>query len=420
MLPSFFRSFKKEYSDVFYLFLLQGVNYLIPLAIMPYLMIKLGADKYGYIGFSQAVIQYFLLFVDFGFNLSATKKIAIAKNNKDELSRVFFSTLYAKVFLLLFSSCIFLVLAFGIERFYIYKTTLLATFPMLIGNTFTFTWMYQGIGRIRIVSLITTFSKILVLPLIFVFVQTENDYIKAALIQSSVYVLAGLISTYYLLKLRIVSFFSFLFLDIKRQIKDSFPLFLSSAAISMYTQLFVIVLGVFSTPDIVGRYSAAERLMRALCLMSYVPISQTFFPKIAAMSLVNKSGGKRLFYKLLLLLSGIMLSISIGLFIFSDFISGFLGSAYQGISVLLKIFSFAPFAIGLGAMLGQIGLIALGDDKTRLKFQKVYFTVACISLVLISILTPFLMEIGTALALVFTEYSVLILMFYYNKKYGIC
>ena len=420
MLPSFFRSFKKEYSDVFYLFLLQGVNYLIPLAIMPYLMIKLGADKYGYIGFSQAVVQYFLLFVDFGFNLSATKKIAIAKNNKDELSRVFFSTLYAKVFLLLFSSCIFLVLAFGIERFYIYKTTLLATFPMLIGNTFTFTWMYQGIGRIRIVSLITTFSKILVLPLIFVFVQTENDYIKAALIQSSVYVLAGLISTYYLLKLHIVSFFSFLFLDIKRQIKDSFPLFLSSAAISMYTQLFVIVLGVFSTPDIVGRYSAAERLMRALCLMSYVPISQTFFPKIAAMSLVNKSGGKRLFYKLLLLLSGIMLSISIGLFIFSDFISGFLGSAYQGISVLLKIFSFAPFAIGLGAMLGQIGLIALGDDKTRLKFQKVYFTVACISLVLISILTPFFMEIGTALALVFTEYSVLILMFYYNKKYGIC
>ena len=59
---------KQEVVDILYLFVLQGVNKFLPFLVIPYLMIKLGATGYGYIGFSLSVIQYLALIIDFGFD----------------------------------------------------------------------------------------------------------------------------------------------------------------------------------------------------------------------------------------------------------------------------------------------------------------------------------------------------------------
>lgn len=51
------RNYSKEAEDAFYLFLLQCVDKILPLFVLPYLMVTLGAEKYGYVGFSFALIQ---------------------------------------------------------------------------------------------------------------------------------------------------------------------------------------------------------------------------------------------------------------------------------------------------------------------------------------------------------------------------
>ncbi len=79
---------EREVKDVFYLIALQGLNYLAPIVVLPYLMVVLGAEKFGCIGFALAVCQYLMIVVDFGFNLSATKRIALAKGNQDELNKI--------------------------------------------------------------------------------------------------------------------------------------------------------------------------------------------------------------------------------------------------------------------------------------------------------------------------------------------
>ena len=56
---------KQEVVDILYLFVLQGVNKFLPFLVIPYLMVKLGATGYGYIGFSLSVIQYLALIIDF-------------------------------------------------------------------------------------------------------------------------------------------------------------------------------------------------------------------------------------------------------------------------------------------------------------------------------------------------------------------
>ena len=58
------------------LVLLQGVNYLLPLISFPFLFRVLGVERWGLVTFGYSLMQYFVMFTDFGFNLSATKYIS--------------------------------------------------------------------------------------------------------------------------------------------------------------------------------------------------------------------------------------------------------------------------------------------------------------------------------------------------------
>ncbi|HCR3764252.1 TPA: oligosaccharide flippase family protein, partial [Citrobacter freundii] len=62
--------------------LMQGLNYVIPLISLPYLTRVLGVYDYGILSTILTVGSYLVLCIDFGFNLSATRKISANKNNK--------------------------------------------------------------------------------------------------------------------------------------------------------------------------------------------------------------------------------------------------------------------------------------------------------------------------------------------------
>ena len=206
------------------------------------------------------------------------------------------------------------------------------------------------------------------------------------------------------------------FKNVKLEVKESFPLFLSSASISIYTQLFVVILGLTTTPTAVGRYSAAEKIMRSLSFLFYTPISQVYYPKIANLSILKKDEALDLLANIIKFTIVIMIIISFSLFFGGSVLEMFLGSDYYGIKGLLKILSPVPIAIVFGGIIGQLGLIALGDNKSKRDFQRVYFMAAPFSLITVLILSYFFYENGAAIAVLLTEFLVAILMFHSFKK----
>ena len=404
-----------EIGDTLWLMILQGLNYLAPLLVWPYLMTVLGAEQFGCISFAIAANQYLMIIVDFGFNFSSTKGIALAKGNQESINRLFSETLVAKL-LLLAGAFVLLLAIVAIPKFRIYAQTSLILFSMVVCSALTCVWLFQGLGKIRIVSIINCVSKIAILPLTFVLVRTSNDTLLAACILGGVYVVSAILSLLLVRLQRLARLVAITWSGIKAILKDSFPIFVSNAASSIYAMLFVVILGYFALPDEVGKYAAAEKLMRMACYAVWLPVSQAFFPKICQTAGHNRAETRRTLRRLFVIMTAAMLFIGGILFFFARPLSEWLGRDYVGFEPIAKILSIVPLFVAVGGVAGQLGLLTMGNERDKKHFQNIYLSAAGLSVVLTFALVPHFQAIGAGIALLLTECFVCVGMLVGLKK----
>ena len=92
-------------------------NFLLPLIAFPYLVRVLGPEKYGLITFALAFVQYFALLIDYGFNYTATREIAVNRDDKDKTSSIFSTVLVIKFSLFIIGLTIFSAIIFVFDKF---------------------------------------------------------------------------------------------------------------------------------------------------------------------------------------------------------------------------------------------------------------------------------------------------------------
>jgi len=113
----FYSKNKTVASNYFSLLLLQAANYLLPLLILPFLVRVLGTDKFGLVMFAQSLAVFLTVFVDFGFNLSGTREISLARDNKKELSQIFSAIMIVKLLLIFIAFSILYIVVNFFTRF---------------------------------------------------------------------------------------------------------------------------------------------------------------------------------------------------------------------------------------------------------------------------------------------------------------
>lgn len=393
---------KHEVTDVVYLVALQGLNFIAPILVLPYLMVVLGAEKFGYISFALAVCQYLMVLVDFGFYLSTTKRIALVKEDKEALNRIFAATFYCKMGLLALSFLILVAVA-SIPKFAVYRPALFAMFSIVIGNAFLFTFLFQGLGQIRWISIFNGIAKLSVLPLTFVLVHGPEDYLIAALLQGGVSIVAALISIIMIIRKRWVGMPRFCLSDCKVEMKDSLPIFVSNTASTLYVFGFVLILGIFATPAEVGRYAASDKIIRALIAVTLSPVIQAFYPAVSRMSVNEWGRAKSLVNLLLAMLVLGMVAVIVAANVVAPYMPKWLGEDYAGTETMIRILSFATIFISAGGICGQLGLLGMGSNRQKKEFSKVYVKASFVAITSVLALSPFYYGVGAAVAILLTE-----------------
>ncbi|WP_248928730.1 flippase [Paenibacillus hamazuiensis] len=404
----------KLVSNIFSLFLLQGSNYILPLITLPYLIKVLGFEKYGLISFSTSFLQYFVILTDYGFQLSATKQISLNQENIDRKNLIFSSVMILKILIMIFS---FIILFFMINSFNYFnenKIVYYISFLIVVGNVFFPVWFFQGIEKMKYITYFSVFSKILTTIAIFVFVKVENDYLLALFLQSIVTLLAGIFSFYFLFKKYSVRLMIPSLNDLIKELKMGWHIFLSTAAISLYTTSNIFILGLFTNNTTVGTFSAADKIIKAVQGL-ITPISQTIFPHINNLASESKTTALLFIKKILNKVGICFVIISILIYFGAECIVLLVFKGDLQVTNLIKIMAPVPTFVFYNTMFGTQVMLTFGLNKT---FSNILIISGILNIIITFPLVYFFGSAGTALCVTFTEFFVTLIMFLVLRQKG--
>lgn len=346
-----------------YLSVLNALNIVLPLVSIPYLTNTIGASYYGVYIYVLVLVQSINVITQYGFQFSATKKISQNRDDKAFLERYSSTVLGARFIIATICIAIVFVLSQWLldtnDRLWMFVTAL----GMVYGDVFIPTWLFQGMERMKFVTIVNAVSKILFTLLIFVVIVSPDDYRYILLLNSVGFIVSAILSmvlvkVQFRLSLRLPNI-----KDVWKELRESFTLCLSMIGIDLYRNVNVIVLKFFVSDAAVGVYSIAEKVIKAT--QSFItPISQALFPHV---SLKIKTEGVRSSMRLLrrasLLLVCLTVVASAGIYLCGDFLVSLTGKDFGEIKPLMNMMYPVLIFGCLNFLLGFVGLVNIGQQK---------------------------------------------------------
>jgi PST family polysaccharide transporter len=393
--------------------ILQGANYILPLITLPYLVRVLGVEYFGLLAFAAATIAYFGIITDYGFNLTATREISIHRHDKEKIIEIFSSVMTIKIILMFISFFLLSVLVFNFEKFSKDTLVYFLTFGTVIGQVFFPVWFFQGMEKMKYITYLNLFAKLVFTISIFIFVKNEEDFWKVPLLNSLGFIIVGIYSLYFIIhnfkiKLKIPSFNI-----LKIYLKKGSQVFLQQLYVKIYNNFNLIFLGFFTNNTIVGYYSIAEKIIFIplsifnVFVQAYYPYSVKLFKKNVAkyFSQINK------IYFLFLVLS---ITLIILIFTFSDYILDIIiGNTYpMMVKKILDILAISIIFYSFGHFYTQI-FVTLNKMKI---LNRISFIIMIINLLFVPIIIYFSGVIGLAYFVVFRQGLIFILCWYNIEK----
>ena len=393
--------------NIFHLSFLQGLNYLLPLLSIPYLVRVIGPENFGLLAFSTATILYFNIISDYGFNLSAVKEISIQQENKKKIEEIYSSVMIIKFILVLISFVLLSFVIFTLEKFSNDWKIYVLTYGMVIGQSLFPLFLFQGLQKLKNVAYLNALPKLFFILLIFICVKQKEDYWMVPLFNSLGFIFSGFFALYYVRYKLQIRFKNQPSQILKNHLINGWHVFFSSISISLYTISSVFILGLLSNNTFVGYFSAAEKIIQAVKGL-YVPISQAMYPYLSKMLHHNKTKGLNFIKKFTTYTGSVMFLMCFFIFMMSeDIVKFILGQQYLASIPLLKIMSFLPLLALLSNIFGVQIMLNLGFKKT---FSFILSLAAIFSIILSFLLVPKLNATGTALNILIIEIFVTLTM----------
>lgn len=410
---------KKVVKNAVWLTIFQFANYVIPILIIPYITHTLGVINFGKVTYIQNIANYATILVNFSFEYSTTKEIAIYKNDQDKLSQIFWNTIAIKSVLLVLSALVFI--PYGIIEAKSQEEILMyiAAWIINIGWCLYPSWYFQGTEKMNVMSITNFLIKLTGAILIISCVKTEKDSVAYLTTYSLPYILGAVGTLYYCIKKEGIKMKSPDKEGIFYLLKKSLPIFIANLFSSITPTLALTIAGTNVEDQLSFAYfSGAYKLIFAVLAITNVPVSMAIFPKITREYAKSKEAGIKYFRNSLKIVIIYSALISVLTYLFAPLaINILLGSKFIGSIEYLRAYSIAPLLCTTALFLTVQGLYAMNR-------QNIVFVISIVSFTTCIILTNILIDnigvVGASYAYLIVEGLEIIIsgsiIHYFNNK----
>jgi len=339
-----------------YLTVMKVLNIGIKVILAAYLIRVLGNEKYGLLTWLDSVIQYFIMIINFGFNIYAAKYIVENRKKTESINEIVSSIFIIKTILFLISVvCIFLLGQF--EMFNIYKNILLLFMFCGLGEVLFPVWFFQGVENLKPATIIVFLSRLFLLLGTIFFVkrgQSINVFICLFVLSS---ILMGGLGFYLLFKKYKIKLIKVSFLKLKTYFKESLPFFIGRFLSLVFNFGTIFFIGKFCELDEVTGFDSSLKIVM-LGVIPFEMLQQAVFPTISRTK--NKNMLKKLVFASFFLGSIIGLVIY---FLSDNLMILFGGEEVLKFSTVLRFLSILSPFVALTFILGTCSLVAFGYYK---------------------------------------------------------
>lgn len=252
---------------------------LIGLLLYPYVIRKTGTEAYGLFVFAQFVIMYAVQLVSFGLDLHPSKIVAQNKDNDEVKNMVVTHVLALKLMLCVVVCAVFVPLVWYVPIMSENKAMFLWSLLFVGTEVFNMQFYYQGVGKMRVMSLVALAFKLLMIPAVFLCIRTESDNVKYMIITGGTMFGGALCNLLWMIGRYGVRFTSLNLGYARELVRDAMPFFWSYVFGQFGTSTLVVLTGAFLSITDVAIFDLGNKILNVLRNFT-ISINTALFPEV--------------------------------------------------------------------------------------------------------------------------------------------
>jgi len=343
------------------LFVGQAVGLVVPLLTIPYLARVLGPTGWGPVLAAQALGNWLLLVLEFGFELSGTRAVARARTEPHTMSDVVHGVQSAKAVLALSALPMIVIGLIAIPAIRENAVLVAWTVAFAVLRGFSPLWFFQGIERVRGAVAVDMLSRAAAALGVFVFVHGPGDGWRVLALQAVFAAVALAVLTAGLarhVRLRLPTAGAAV-----ETLRAGSSIFACRAWTGLYIQGNVLILSALAGPAVVAFFGGAERIIRA-AINLLQPLTQVFLPRVTYLHATDPPAARRMIRSALFGVG--LLGVAMGLcgLLGAPFlVHVLLGSEYGAAIPVLRLMGALPMLVAVNAVLGLYWALPFGHER---------------------------------------------------------
>lgn len=252
----------------------------IPMATLPYLTRVLSVETYGTVSYVKTVMQYFQLLVDFGFIMSGTRDITVARQNSYRTNLENNCIFFARIIMGALGGVLVVCVTYVIPILRKNVLFSLLSYIPIFMTCFLFDYFFRGIEKMHIITERFVVMKLVSAFFTFLFIKSDADILLLPIID----IVATFIAVLLVLRELKKEKFKLCRIPLKNiltKIANSFVFFLNDISSTLLGVLSTLLVGICLSVEKVAYWNICLQMVGTIQGM-YGALSNGIYPYMIA------------------------------------------------------------------------------------------------------------------------------------------